>query len=224
MKPQLRTSLFLPFLQYPELCCIQDCACIHCGKRELHSKGYFYRPMHARQHLCHLLHRRLVCRACKRTFAEIDPRFLRLLPTIVVARFPFITSVRGPGIHVDVIKQFEELSVKEFATAAFAQSIKTLPSTSTTPAIPEVHVPVSSLERRRKRRCAFFPKCQMQTQECGGWVYNKGACQQVRQGIVQPFGTQEEHRKTLLKVRNAEKRARAASKRNQAKLVQKSAT
>jgi hypothetical protein len=110
---------FLPFLQFESWVGATPSqndgfACVHCeATGRLNSNGYYWRPMHHPTHsTVWCLHRRLQCQECKRTFAEIDPRFLKQLPTPVVERFPFLTSRSGPGLHDSMMYEFSHLSTK----------------------------------------------------------------------------------------------------------------
>jgi hypothetical protein len=110
---------FLPFLQFHRWVGNSPAQkdafkCVHCkvaGK--LNSNGYYWRPMHhPTLSTVWCLHRRYVCTDCKCTFAEIDPRFLKQLPTPVVERFPFLSSRHGPGLHESMLYQFLHLATK----------------------------------------------------------------------------------------------------------------
>jgi len=124
---------FVPFRQFsalvgtspagnPDLCCVK---CKQGGC--LTSKGYYYRAMHhATGEIVWCLHRRLKCKECNGTFAEIDPRFLAQLPTPVVEAFPFITSSKGPGIHQVLLLQFNYLATKGIMYGTYTNMVNEL--------------------------------------------------------------------------------------------------
>ena len=75
-----------------------------------------------------ILHHRMQCQKsdCKKTFASIDPRFLSQLPTRVVERFPFITTIGGAGIHQAMIFNFVNLMTKGLMYGTYTKSINEL--------------------------------------------------------------------------------------------------
>ena len=115
---------WLPFRQYKNQVALKDFSCIHCASAAtLESKAYDYRPMIDFEKDIWCLHRRLKCTCCKRTFAEIDPRFISQLPTTIVEMFPFLTTVRGPGLSQMVLYHFMELATKGVSFGMYASSV-----------------------------------------------------------------------------------------------------
>jgi hypothetical protein len=99
---------WIPTLQYHQYLSRSSCKCIYCKKEKVViSKGeYRYRPFFYFDRIVWVLHGRLMCNACKKSFTEIDPLFLKDLPTNILERFPFISSRKGPGIHCEMMIQF----------------------------------------------------------------------------------------------------------------------
>ena len=77
-------------------------------------------------HICWVLHHRVVCKSCKKTCASIDPRHLANLPTRVAERFPFMTTASGPGIHISMIHQFTSLMTKGVIFGSYVKMINEL--------------------------------------------------------------------------------------------------
>ena len=103
--------LWLPFTQYSFLD-IKAIACPHCDvKGKLESKQHDWRPMIGLDKITWVMHRRVLCGACSKSIAEIDPRFLSRLPTRVAerSRFEFVTTVSGPGMHRSLVYKLVSL-------------------------------------------------------------------------------------------------------------------
>lgn len=122
-RSQYWVYVFLPFQQFTARCGnLSEFCCIHCGKKGgLLSKGQYFRPMFDHAKITWLLHRRVQCK-CRKTFAEIDPRFLNQLPTEIVDRFPFMTTSSGFGMHRMIMYQFLSFATKGIFVGAFTDS------------------------------------------------------------------------------------------------------
>ena len=104
---------WLPSHQYTNMYDQSTIPCRHCNtKGKLQSHCYRYRPMFHNDEIVWLLHRRLICQHCQKTTAEIDPRFLKHIPTHVVETLPFLTTPGGPGMHVSMLNEFSYLTSK----------------------------------------------------------------------------------------------------------------
>ena len=73
-----------------------------------------------------VLHRRVKCKSCKKTIAEIDPRFLSKLPTRVAERFEFVTTVTGPGLHQSLVYSLLFLLGKAVMFGTFVKMVNEL--------------------------------------------------------------------------------------------------
>jgi hypothetical protein len=112
--------VYLPFHQYRNKAGdLKDYECIHCREKKLESKMYAYRPMFNFAKIVWLYHRRLRCRACSGTFAEIHPDFLAQLPTIIAERLPFLTTGAGLGVHRLMLYQFMHMATKGILYGTF---------------------------------------------------------------------------------------------------------
>jgi len=116
---------WLPFRQYSSRLNRGTCPCIYCAKQScVQSKGEMrYRPFFYFDKIVWVLHGRLFCADCKKSFTEIDPRFLSNLPTNITERFPFISSRKGPGIHTGMMVQFLALCTDGILFAKYCDSI-----------------------------------------------------------------------------------------------------
>lgn len=92
---------------------LKSYCCVACGGNELESKAHDWRPMFEFNRVVWLHHRRVECqnKDCNATFAECDPRFHAQLPAHIQHRLPFLTTVKGPGIHQDMLHFFESAIV-----------------------------------------------------------------------------------------------------------------
>ena len=124
---------FLPYHQFQALvgqspAKDHSIRCLKCDKSAcLQSHQLCFRAMHhATGEIVWCLHRRLKCKHCKATVAEIDPRFLAQLPTTVVEAFPFITSRKGAGIHQALLLQFTHLATKGILYGTFSNMVNEL--------------------------------------------------------------------------------------------------
>lgn len=98
--------------------------CVRCGKKgHLQSKGWHFRPGFMLSSIVWILHRRLECKCCKKTFAEIDPRFLSQLPTRVAERFEFVSTVSGPALHISMLYAMLNLLTKSVMMGIFAAAV-----------------------------------------------------------------------------------------------------
>jgi hypothetical protein len=104
--------------------CIHGCEGHGGNAPNIKKHGSFaWRPMFCMDSITWVLHQRLECCQCKKTFTTIDPAFLPQLPTRVVERFPFFTSKRGPGIHQSIIFHFISLVGKGIMYGSYVNSI-----------------------------------------------------------------------------------------------------
>ena len=87
------------------------------------SKEYCFRQMFELSKVTHLFHRRILCGACNHSTAEIDSRILSQLPTRVVERFEFVTTVTGPGIHESLLYSFVNLMTKAVFFGTFVKMV-----------------------------------------------------------------------------------------------------
>ena len=102
--------------------------CIHgCNGCNVKKHGTLcWRPMFRLEGIVWVLHQRLQCCECKKSFTTIDPNFLSQLPTRVVERFPFFCTRRGPGIHNSLIFHFISLIGKGIMYGSYVDSINEL--------------------------------------------------------------------------------------------------
>jgi hypothetical protein len=115
---------FLPFLQYGKSCNLKSIVCPYCKvKGQMKSKEYCFRPMFEMSKVTQLFHRRILCDRCKKSTAEIDSRIMSQLPTRVAARFEFVTTVNGPGIHESLLYAFVNLMTKAVFFGTFAKMV-----------------------------------------------------------------------------------------------------
>jgi len=107
---------------------LKQMKCAECKKCSLKLHQYAWRPMFQFEKIIWVLHHRIECqeKGCKKTFASIDPRFLSQLPTKIVERFPFVTTIGGPGIHQSMIFHFVHLLTKGIMYGTYAKSINEL--------------------------------------------------------------------------------------------------
>jgi hypothetical protein len=113
--------VYLPFHQYHNKAGqLKDYECIHCHEKgDLESKMFAYRPMFNFAEIVWLYHRRLRCKKCFGTFAEIHPDFLSQLPTIIAERLPFLTTGAGLGVHRLMLYQFMHMATKGILYGTF---------------------------------------------------------------------------------------------------------
>lgn len=103
----------LPFRQDGNLVgCLSDYKCIYCNNGGLISNMYDWRPAFDHDKIVRILHRRVLCKSCNHTMAEIHPDFMSQLPTAVAERLPFLTTGSGFGMKVTMIYQFMHLATK----------------------------------------------------------------------------------------------------------------
>jgi len=102
--------------------------CIYCTKHSCKSNQYAWRPMFYHDKIVWVLHRRLRCFECKRTFATIDPRVLSLLPTSVAECFPFATTPSGIGINESMVYMFVFLATNKILFGTYTDMINELHS------------------------------------------------------------------------------------------------
>ena len=117
-----------PFKQFHRHVQLQNIGCIHgCDKGNhdsiLKLKEMRWRPMFMNDAIVWLLHDRIECKVCHRCTSTIDPRFLQLMPTIVVERLPFITTAAGPGIHRSMLYLLNNLRTKQVTEGVLAGAI-----------------------------------------------------------------------------------------------------
>ena len=117
-----------PFDQYRHLVDLKETKCFCCKKSGfLMSKGYRWRPMFNTQSIDWVLHQRMTCNDCGKSFSTIDHRFLAQLPTRVAERFPYIVpNSKGPGIHQGLIYMFANLATKQVMIGTFVNMINEL--------------------------------------------------------------------------------------------------
>ena len=75
-----------------------------------------------------LLRRRFRCDTCSKIFLSINPKFLSQLPTVMLHKFPFVTTANGPGIHKSTVYQFMKLSTNKILFATFAHIVNEIHS------------------------------------------------------------------------------------------------
>lgn len=123
-KSNLHIFLWIPFRQFCNLLDIKSIGCIHgCNCGSLRLTSFKWRPMFHFDKIIWVLHHRIHCQSCGRTFRSIDPRFLAKIPTRVAERFPFVTTASGPGMHVSMIFQFTSLVNKGILYGTYAKII-----------------------------------------------------------------------------------------------------
>lgn len=123
-----RSSLYKfvwrPMSQFGKLVDINQINCIYgCESGHLRLSSLKWRPMFYFEKIVWVLHHRIHCKKCGRTFASIDPRFLAKLPTRVTERFPFVTTSGGPGMHQSMIFQFTNLVKKGIIYRTYVNDI-----------------------------------------------------------------------------------------------------
>ena len=126
--------VFAPFIQYQKWVGMTPAhnnkfGCVSCGAKGcLNSKGYHWRVMHnITGGIAWCLHRLLLCKVCKTTFAEIDPQFLAQLPNPVTEHFPFLMTTKGPGLHDEgILFQFIHLATKGVLFGTFTNMYNAL--------------------------------------------------------------------------------------------------
>jgi hypothetical protein len=122
---QYHVDVWFPFLQYEGSCKLQDFRCIHCKRTSLESKDYDYRPMFSFDKVSYCYHRRLRCTNsdCRKTFVEIDPRFLPQFPTVILDRFKFLTTIKGYGVDIMLLYHFANLHCTGTAPGRYVKSL-----------------------------------------------------------------------------------------------------
>ena len=116
--------VWMPTYQFGNAVDLKDITCLKCkevGKCNLDKLTY--RPMLHFNRTIWVLHHRIKCRSCKKSFTSIDSEFLEQLPTRIVERFPFVAPIRGPGVHEMMIYQFVTLNLKQTGFGTFVDSI-----------------------------------------------------------------------------------------------------
>jgi hypothetical protein len=122
---QYQVYVWYPFLQYKASCQLKDFHCIHCKEKTLESKGYDVRPMFSFDKVYYCNHRRVRCNSpdCRKTFAEIDPRFLPQFPTVILDRFKFMTTIKGYGVDTMLLYHFANLHCTGTAPGRYVKSL-----------------------------------------------------------------------------------------------------
>ena len=120
--------IWRPFKQFGKHVQLSNLGCIHgCERGDLENmlklKEMRWRPMFWNDTIVWLLYDRIECKVCKRCTSTIDPRFLKLMPTIVVERLPFITTASGPGIHRSMLYLLNNLRTKQVTEGVFAGAV-----------------------------------------------------------------------------------------------------
>jgi hypothetical protein len=118
--------IWRPFKQYAQLD-IKLISCFSCGEHETYvCHDYDWRPMICLDKIVWVLHQRVKCKSCKKTIAEIDPRFLSKLLTRVAERFEFVTTVTGPGLHQSLVYSLLFLLGKAVMFGTFVKMVNEL--------------------------------------------------------------------------------------------------
>jgi hypothetical protein len=123
---QYHVYVWYPFIQYKATCQLSSFHCIHCKQKTLQSKEYDVRPMFSFDKVYYCNHRRLRCRDCCKTFAEIDPRFLPQFPTDIVSRFKFMTTIEGCGVDTMMLYHFANLHCTGTSPGRYVKSLNEL--------------------------------------------------------------------------------------------------
>lgn len=82
-----------------------------------------FRPMIYFDRICWLLHHTIKCGECGKCSSTIDSKFLSQLPTTVVDRFQFVAPIRGPGVHISMVRQFCHLAGKQIMFGTYVDNI-----------------------------------------------------------------------------------------------------
>lgn len=120
--------IWLPFRQFSHKVQLKNIGCIHGCEKGSHDcllklQGLRWRPMFWGDNIVWLLYDRVQCKCCNKYTSTIDPRFLKLMPTIVVERLPFITTAAGPGIHRSMLFLLNSLRTNQITEGVFANAV-----------------------------------------------------------------------------------------------------
>ena len=119
---------WMPFDYFGTAVDIKSINCVHdgCNSCSLKKLALAWRPVICIDKVAWVLHHRIQCKDCKKTFSTIDPKFLAQLPTRILERFPFMTGKKGPGIHQSLVFHFISLIGKGIMYGTYANSINEL--------------------------------------------------------------------------------------------------
>lgn len=153
--------IWLPLVQFARLM-PRKIQCIHCKCDSTTPKTYKYRPFHWWDSIVWVLHQRIHCIGCGRSFTTIDPEFLSSIPTAVAEEFPVVSFQYGPGMHASMLYLSLLLVPKQILFGTFTSTFNMLQKMKHAQTVPVV------IGGEKGGRCAYWPLCQMDRTECGG--------------------------------------------------------
>jgi hypothetical protein len=121
--------VWIPTKQFKDVVDLKSIRCPRCnihGNLNLNKKSF--RPMFKNAEQIWVLHHELQCRkskkeGCGKYSSTIDPTFMAQLPTRCVKSFPFIVPLRGPGVHIDMVREYLFLCSKQISIGNYVQMI-----------------------------------------------------------------------------------------------------
>jgi len=128
--------VWIPYEQFDRLN-KERAPCIYCKSTEhTEVQSYDWRPIICMDKTVWVLHKRYRCcnghctgarsGGSRRTFAGIDPRALSLLPTNIAERFPYMTTINGPGVDLSLVLSFANIMAKGTSFGVFVNMINEL--------------------------------------------------------------------------------------------------
>ena len=129
--------LWDPTYQFGNNVSLNEIQCPRCKlSGNLTLNEWIYRPMFHHGQLVWVLHHSIQCSAkddkqgCGKYCTSIDPHVMSQLPTNIARCFPFCAPLRGPGMHIDMVRECLALTKKQISFGTYANTINRIMKTT----------------------------------------------------------------------------------------------